>query len=82
MKNVCKDCANYGTNERYLLSYFRSIVILVFVGCAIAPAWAQNPLVPAGQFNIFTEGNVKLATNESEGPVATNGNGAFAFVGC
>ena len=74
MKNICKDCANYGTDEKYLLSCFHSIIILVFICLTFAPAWAQNPLTPAGRFNIFTEGNVKLVTNESEGPIAIGGN--------
>ncbi|MFN8345780.1 MAG: collagen-binding domain-containing protein [Spirosomataceae bacterium] len=35
---------------------------------------AQNPLSSAGKFNVFTQGNVTLVTNESEGPIAIGGN--------
>jgi choice-of-anchor A domain-containing protein/uncharacterized repeat protein (TIGR01451 family) len=35
---------------------------------------AQNPLAPAGKFNVFTQSNVTLVTNESEGPIAIGGN--------
>ena len=35
---------------------------------------AQNPLSSATGFNLFTEGNVRVATNESEGPMAIGGN--------
>lgn len=37
-------------------------------------ATAQNPLSSVGKFNIFTQGNATLTTNESEGPVAIGGN--------
>ena len=47
---------------------------LLFTLFSILCAHAQNPLVPAGQFNIFTQGNVTLTNNESEGPVAIGGN--------
>lgn len=35
---------------------------------------AQNPLSPAGYFNIFLQGNATLESNESEGAVAIGGN--------
>jgi len=36
--------------------------------------FAQNPLAPAGRFNVFLQGNATLITNESEGAVAIGGN--------
>ena len=78
MKNVCKDCAKSRTRKMGTLPRFRSVSFFgIFLSLAvlfIAPAWAQNPLAAAGQFNVFTEGNAKLVTNESEGPVAIGGN--------
>lgn len=47
---------------------------LLFLTLTLGYAQAQNPLAPAGQFNIFTQGNVTLTNNESEGPVAIGGN--------
>lgn len=48
---------------------------LFFFFFSILYAQAQNnPLAPAGQFNIFAQGNVTLTNNESEGPVAIGGN--------
>lgn len=35
---------------------------------------AQNPLSPAGHFNVFLQGNATLESNESEGAVAIGGN--------
>lgn len=48
--------------------------ILLFSLLSLVYVQAQNPLAPAGQFNIFTQGNVTLTNNESEGPVAVGGN--------
>jgi choice-of-anchor A domain-containing protein len=37
-------------------------------------AFSQSPTAPAQGFNVFTEQNLTLITNESEGPVACGGN--------
>lgn len=47
---------------------------LTMLGFLGQPLMAQNPLSPATGFNLFTEGNVRVATNESEGPMAIGGN--------
>ena len=36
--------------------------------------FAQSPTAPALGYNIFTEGDLRPKTNESEGPIATGGN--------
>jgi choice-of-anchor A domain-containing protein len=58
-----------------------SLVAVAAVGLApwSAPAYAAavgpvNPLAPAQAFNVMTEGNATLVTNETEGPVAVGGN--------
>jgi len=48
-------------------------LILLFWG-GFSYSIAQNPLSPAGKFNVFTQSNVTLVTNESEGPIAIGGN--------
>ncbi len=47
---------------------------LTMLGFLSQPLMAQNPLSSATGFNLFTEGNVRVATNESEGPMAIGGN--------
>jgi choice-of-anchor A domain-containing protein/uncharacterized repeat protein (TIGR01451 family) len=39
-----------------------------------AQLMAQNPLLPAQKFNVFTQGNATLSSNESESPIAIGGN--------
>lgn len=52
----------------------RSILFYAFFWLTIVQATAQNPLSPAGSFNIFLQGNATLESNESEGAVAIGGN--------
>uniref|UniRef100_UPI00404B1059 choice-of-anchor A family protein n=1 Tax=Flavobacterium sp. TaxID=239 RepID=UPI00404B1059 len=42
--------------------------------CGIFSTFSQSPTEPALGFNVFTEGNAVLATNETDGPVAIGGN--------
>lgn len=51
-----------------------SLYLILLHWGVVSYSIAQNPLSPAGKFNIFTQSNVTLVTNESEGPVAIGGN--------
>ena len=45
--------------------------ILLILFCSITgKIWAQSPTAPALQFNIFLEKSARLASNETEGPIA------------
>lgn len=50
-----------------------SLLFLLIIG-QFAPLSAQNPLAPAGKFNVFLANDATLSTNESDGPVAIGGN--------
>ncbi|TDB61164.1 collagen-binding domain-containing protein [Arundinibacter roseus] len=52
----------------------RYVPLLTFFLLLNLPLLAQNPLAPAGKFNVFTQGNATLISNESEGAVAIGGN--------
>ena len=57
------------------------LVVLAFVTLApwlspasAAPVGPVNPLAPAQGFNVMTEADATLVTNETEGPIAVGGN--------
>ena len=52
--------------------YNKAIVGLMILGGYLA--YGQSPTLPAKNYNIFVENDLKLSTNESEGPVACGGN--------
>ena len=51
-------------------------VCLLFCLCLLfgTQVFGQNPLSPAGKFNVFLKGDATFITNESEGPIAIGGN--------
>lgn len=49
-------------------------ILCLLVGLPIVYIGAQNPLAPAGSFNVFLQGNATLESNESEGAIAIGGN--------
>lgn len=51
-----------------------ALPVLLVLGGFSFEGFAQNPLSSAGKFNVFTQSNVTLVTNESEGPIAIGGN--------
>jgi choice-of-anchor A domain-containing protein len=52
--------------------YNKAIVCLIILVGYLA--FGQSPTLPAKNYNVFVENDLKLATNESEGPVACGGN--------
>ncbi len=52
--------------------YNKAIIGLMILGGYLA--FGQSPTLPAKNYNIFVENDLKLSTNESEGPVACGGN--------
>jgi|GEM_PF-1708362 len=61
--------------NRYAILSFSIGCLLSLLSVSLTPnLFAQNPLSSVGKFNVFTQGNATLTTNESEGPIAIGGN--------
>lgn len=50
------------------------LILVALYTLSIAKINGQNPLNPAGVFNVFVEGNFTVYSSESEGSVAVGGN--------